>query len=134
MESGSTYKWLQNLVCQLPYRKASELSVKGKSITITGRGGLEGCEMLRIPHCPDNRLKNGGEVVSLMHWLRSIPHKHFLFLSLVLTFVRGCKPQDPTQPERSGKVLRFNYHIGSQTCELPACSIVSRPQFYCMPH
>jgi hypothetical protein len=25
------------------------------------------CEMLRIPHCLDNRLKDGGEVVCLKH-------------------------------------------------------------------
>jgi hypothetical protein len=27
-----------------------------KAIPITGRGGVYGCEMLRIPHCLDNRL------------------------------------------------------------------------------
>jgi hypothetical protein len=30
--------------------------VKSKAIPITGRGGLSGCEMLRIPHCLDSRL------------------------------------------------------------------------------
>jgi hypothetical protein len=29
---------------------------KGKLSPLTGRGGLYGCEMLRIPHCLDNRL------------------------------------------------------------------------------
>jgi hypothetical protein len=33
--------------------------------------------MLRIPHCLDNRLTDGGEVVSLTHRPRSTPHKHF---------------------------------------------------------
>jgi hypothetical protein len=32
-----------------------------KSLKVTGRGGLEGCEMLRIPHCLDNRLTDGGK-------------------------------------------------------------------------
>jgi hypothetical protein len=30
-----------------------------KAITITGRGGLYGCEMLRIPHCLENRMTDG---------------------------------------------------------------------------
>jgi hypothetical protein len=38
--------------------------IKSKAIPVTGRGGLWGCEMLRIPHCLDNRLINGGKVVS----------------------------------------------------------------------
>jgi hypothetical protein len=36
-----------------------------KSIPVTGRGGLQGCEMLRIPHILENTLTDGGEVVSL---------------------------------------------------------------------
>jgi hypothetical protein len=34
----------------------------GKAIPVTGLGGLSGCEMLRIPHCLDNRLRDGGKV------------------------------------------------------------------------
>jgi hypothetical protein len=30
-------------------------------MVITGRGGLYGCEVLRIPHCLDSRLTDGGE-------------------------------------------------------------------------
>jgi hypothetical protein len=36
-----------------------------KAISARGREGLKGCEMLSVPHCPDNRLIDGGEVVSL---------------------------------------------------------------------
>jgi hypothetical protein len=36
--------------------------LKGKAIPVRGRGGLEGCEMLRIPHCLDNRLIDGGKI------------------------------------------------------------------------
>jgi hypothetical protein len=43
------------------------LHLKSKAIPVTGRGGLQGCDMLRIPHCLDNRLTDGGEVVSLTH-------------------------------------------------------------------
>jgi hypothetical protein len=46
---------------------------------------LQGCEMLRIPRCLDNRLTDGGEVVSPSHRPRSTPQKHFL----VLISVRG---------------------------------------------
>jgi hypothetical protein len=38
---------------------------KNKAIFVTGRAGLYGCEMLRIPHCLDNRLTGGGKFVSL---------------------------------------------------------------------
>jgi hypothetical protein len=31
-----------------------------KAISVTGHGGLYGCEMLRIPHCLDNQLTDGG--------------------------------------------------------------------------
>jgi hypothetical protein len=47
----------------------------------------EGCEMLRIPHCLDNRLKDGDEVVTLKRRLRSTPQKHF-YLPLILISAR----------------------------------------------
>jgi hypothetical protein len=37
--------------------------VKSKAISVTGRGGPQGCKMLRIPQCLDNRLTDGGKVV-----------------------------------------------------------------------
>jgi hypothetical protein len=36
-----------------------------KVIPVTSRGGLYGCEMLRILYCVDNRLADGGESVNL---------------------------------------------------------------------
>jgi hypothetical protein len=42
-------------------------SKKSKAIPVTGLGGLWGCEMLRIPHCLDNRLTDGGKVISPTH-------------------------------------------------------------------
>jgi hypothetical protein len=38
--------------------------VKGEAIPVTGRGGLYGCEMLRIPHCLDNGLTVNCEILA----------------------------------------------------------------------
>jgi hypothetical protein len=54
---------------------------KVKGIPVTGRGGLQGCETSRLPHFRDNRLIDGGEVVSLTR----LPPGRFL----VLISVRG---------------------------------------------
>jgi hypothetical protein len=51
------------------------------AIPVTGRGGLQGCKMLRITHCLDSRLTDGGEVVSFMHRPPSTPQKHYFFAS-----------------------------------------------------
>jgi hypothetical protein len=55
---------------------------KSKAIPVTGRGGLYGCEMSRIPYYLDNRL---GEIVSLTRRQGSSPQEEFL----VLISVRG---------------------------------------------
>jgi hypothetical protein len=41
--------------------------LNGKTIPVTGRGGLYVCETSRLPHFLDNRLTDGGEVVSRTH-------------------------------------------------------------------
>jgi hypothetical protein len=38
---------------------------KGKATLVTGREGPYGCETSRLPHFLNNRLTDGGEVVSL---------------------------------------------------------------------
>jgi hypothetical protein len=38
---------------------------KSKAIPVTDRGGLQDCKMLRIPHCLDNWLTEGGKDASL---------------------------------------------------------------------
>jgi hypothetical protein len=48
-------------------RGESSKGKKGKAIPVTGRGGPKGCEASRIPHFLDNRVTDGGEVVSLTH-------------------------------------------------------------------
>jgi hypothetical protein len=42
---------------------------------------LQGCEMLRIPHCLDNRLTDGSKVVSPTHPPRSTPQEHYFSVS-----------------------------------------------------
>jgi hypothetical protein len=44
-------------------------------------GGLYGCEMLRIPHCLDNRLTDGGKIISPTHRPRSSVLKHYFSAS-----------------------------------------------------
>jgi hypothetical protein len=48
---------------------------KSKAIPVTDHGGPKGCETSRIPHLLDNRLTDGGEVVSFMGRLRFSPRK-----------------------------------------------------------
>jgi hypothetical protein len=48
------------------------------AIPVTGRGGLYGCLMLRIPHCLDDQLRDDGKVVSPTYRPRSSPQKIIL--------------------------------------------------------
>jgi hypothetical protein len=57
--------------------KSKKKKNQSKAIPVTGLGGLESCEMLRIPHCLDNRLTNGGKVVSPTHRPDFTPQKHY---------------------------------------------------------
>jgi hypothetical protein len=41
--------------------------ITSKAIPVTGRGGPYGCETSRLPQFLENRLTDGGEVVSLLH-------------------------------------------------------------------
>jgi hypothetical protein len=59
---------------------------KSEVITVTGRGGLQGCKILMIPLFLVNGLTYGGKDVSLTHLPRSAPQK--LFLCMVLFSVR----------------------------------------------
>jgi hypothetical protein len=47
----------------LPVTYANHLHIKkNKTIPVTDRKGLQDCAMLRIPHCLDTRLTDGGDV------------------------------------------------------------------------
>jgi hypothetical protein len=56
---------------------------KIKTIPVTGHGGPSGCERSELPHFLDNRLTDGGEIMSLMRRLPlpptpgKIPGTHF---------------------------------------------------------
>jgi hypothetical protein len=50
-----------------------------KAIPVTGLGVLYGCEMLRIPHCLDNGLRDDGKVVSPMHPQDFTSQKHYYY-------------------------------------------------------
>jgi hypothetical protein len=54
-----------------------------KAIPVGGRGGLPGCEKLRITHCSDSRLTDGGKVVSLTRRPRSNSQNIFLLPELI---------------------------------------------------
>jgi hypothetical protein len=78
--------------------------------------------MSRLPHFLDNRLTNGGGVVSPMHWLlftpRKSPHTHI------------C--QRLSQPSHSAtrrirSIEKSNDLLGNQNHDLLACSIVPQP-------
>jgi hypothetical protein len=74
-----------------------------KAIPVTGRGGLYGCKMLRIPHCLDSQLTDGGKVVSPTHQLYLTPQKHFS-ASGIHFCQRLSKPQGLVRPEGLGKL------------------------------
>jgi hypothetical protein len=66
-------------------RRPASHNSNSKAISVTGRGGLQSCEMSRISHFLDSWLTYDGEVVSLIHRLRFTPQKDFL----ILISVRG---------------------------------------------
>jgi hypothetical protein len=67
--------------------------------------------MSRIPHCLDNRLTDGGEVVSLTTRPHSTSQKPFL----VLISVRLSKSQGLVRPEGLGKMGKKNSMTSSET-------------------
>jgi hypothetical protein len=86
--------WSKHVVCihQLNFRRittgtnsmqrdAAINYYESKAIPVTGCGGLYGCEMLKIPHCLNNLLTNGGKVARPTHWPRCIPQKHYFAAS-----------------------------------------------------
>jgi hypothetical protein len=77
--------------CKLVLCAARVNLKKCGNITVTGRGGLSGCKMSRIPHFLDNQITDGVEVVSLMRRQRFTPRKIFWY-SFVLEAEKTPRP------------------------------------------
>jgi hypothetical protein len=105
-------------------RDRSALQSKRNAIPVSGHVGLQGCDMLKIPHCLDNRITDGGKV-SPTHRLRSTPQKLYFYATGTHFCYRLSKPQGPVRPEGLGKLKKFSQLIGSRNRDLPAYSTVS---------
>jgi hypothetical protein len=81
--------------------------------------------MLRIPHCLDNRLTDGGEFVSTKHRLRSTPQKHYSSVSGTYFCYRLSKSQGIVLSEGLGKLKQLIHLIGSRTRDFLVYSSVS---------
>jgi hypothetical protein len=81
--------WLR-LACIILFSlpTAKSVSKSSKALPVTGRGGPLGCDMLRFPHFLDNRLIDGGKVVSPTHRPPFTP-KNIPRIFLILISVRG---------------------------------------------
>jgi hypothetical protein len=74
--------------------------------------------MLRIPHCLDDRLTDGGKVISPTHQPRSTPHKHhFLASGAHFSYILS-EPQGLARPERLGKLKETSLTLsGIEACK-----------------
>jgi hypothetical protein len=65
--------------------------------------------MLRIPHCLDSRLTDGGKFASPTHRPRSTPQKRYCYASGTHFCYRLSEPQGLVRPERLGprKISKF---------------------------
>jgi hypothetical protein len=81
--------------------------------------------MLRIPHCIDNRLTDGGKAVSPTHRPRSSPQK--LFVCLQYSFLLEAENTPGTIATGRFRSIekKFIDFVGSRTRDLPACNIAS---------
>jgi hypothetical protein len=71
-------------------------TVQGKTLPVTGRGGLQGCETSSLPYFLDNRLTGGDQVSSLMRrqllfTVMKIPGTHFCSMLKKVVHILGFK-------------------------------------------
>jgi hypothetical protein len=92
-----------------------------KTIAVTSRGGLKGCETSRLPHFLGNRLTDGGEVSPTRH----LPPWRFL----VLIAVRGwVDPRAIVWLEWLGKLKKkIQWPHREMNPRPSACSILFKP-------
>jgi hypothetical protein len=70
--------WLVTNLLTITKTFGTLLHIKtSKVVSVTGLRGLQGCEILRIPRCLDNRLTDAGKVDSPTHRPRSTPQKYY---------------------------------------------------------
>jgi hypothetical protein len=69
--------------------------------------------MLRIPHCLDKRLVDGGKVVSLTHPPHFTPQKHYYNVSGTHFCERLGEPQDLVRPEGLGKLKNLPHRVSN---------------------
>jgi hypothetical protein len=99
--------------------KGFERKLVKKDITATGRGGPQGCETTKPPHCLDNRLIDGYEFVSLTrHVIRVTSHEglHVSEVSKLATLSTKSAHRwrwvcQPYEPVGFYSPLRFLVHI-----------------------
>jgi hypothetical protein len=91
------------------YDSILSLAKGGKAVPVTGRGGPKGCETSRLPYFQNNRLTDGGEVVSLTRrppfTPRKIPGTHFYY--------NLSEPQGNSEAGRIRSIEKYNDHIGN---------------------
>jgi hypothetical protein len=96
---------------------------RGKAIPLTGRSGQQGCDTSRLPHLLENRVTDGGEVISIM---RQPPFTPGRFLGLIS--VRGWVDRRViVRLEGLGQLKHSSDLIGNRNRDLPACSMVPQP-------
>jgi hypothetical protein len=90
--------------------------------------------MLRIPHCLDNRLTDGGKAVNPMHRPHFTPQKHYYFYVSGTHFrSRLSELQGLVRLEGLRKLRKYIHFIGYRTRDLPACGVVTQQLCCRMP-
>jgi hypothetical protein len=79
--------------------------------------------MLRILHCLDNRLTDGGKFVSVTDRPRSTPRKHYFSVSATQFYYRPSDPQGLMRQEGLGTLKKCINFVGPRIRDLPACNI-----------
>jgi hypothetical protein len=93
--------------------------------------------MLRIPHCLDSRLVDGGNVVSLTHPPHFTPQKHYYFnvsgahfcewyaalpkVTWVAQWQDGCNPYYPVMLSKSCGLQESVFWTGRVASEVSSC-------------